>query len=45
MQVTHHRHIQHRHHHRPLFGGQRRTGQRHRHLLAGRGTQQRIVQA
>ncbi len=45
VQVTHHRHVQHRHHHRVLLRGQRRAGQCHRHLLPGRRAQQRIMQA
>ena len=45
MQVAHFGHVQHRHHHGPLLGGQWRAGQRHRHLLATAGAQEGIVQA
>ncbi|MNP15221.1 hypothetical protein D3C76_1075700 [compost metagenome] len=45
MQVAHHRHVQHCHHHCMLFRGQRRAGECHRYLLPGGGTQQGVVQA
>ncbi|MNF87229.1 hypothetical protein D3C84_696880 [compost metagenome] len=45
MQVAHHRHVQHCHHHCMLFRGQRRARKCHRHLLPGGGTQQGVVQA
>ena len=45
MQVTHFRHVQHRHHHGLLLGGQGRAGQRHRHLLATASAQNGVVLA
>ena len=45
MQVTHFRHVQHRHHHCLLLRRQRRAGQRYRHLLAPTGAQNGIVLA
>ena len=45
VQMAHLRHVLHSHHHGPLLRGQRRTGHRHRQLLAGRGAQDRIMQA
>ncbi|MNV70108.1 hypothetical protein D3C71_1630530 [compost metagenome] len=45
VQVTHHRHVEHRHHHGLLLRWQWRTGERYRHLLTGCRAQDRIMHA